>query len=178
LESTCKFAPDPQFESAVFEIACSNLKRPSNLDIFHSILNGLERFIIKNPEKPNTDALSILSIDLIKQENNLLAFGGLKSLNTSLYASNLEYIESTSKPDGVVQNEPEMIIKAIEDIELVFARIRAASPVEAKTFGLALTQIVNDLLPACEILTRLLKEFINSNQENIFVIAEIIHKVS
>lgn len=121
--------------------------------------------------------LSILSIDLIKHENNLLAFGGLKSLNTSLYAANFEHIEMTLKMDGAVQNEPEIIIKAIENIELVFARIRSAAPEEARVFGQALSQIVNDLLPACEILTRLLKEFINSNQENIFVIAEIIHKV-
>ena len=104
--------------------------------------------------------------------------GGLKLLISCLYIGSLEQLENTDKSNGIVQDEPEIIIQSTEKIEILFHRIRTATSDEAEIYGQVLGQIVKDLLPPNEILTKVIKELLIMNQSNTVIIAKIIHQVS
>jgi hypothetical protein len=60
----------------------------------------------------------------------------------------------------------------------LFSRIRISTPQAAKIFGTTLCQIIQDLLPPNEILTKIIKELLMPNQQHQEVIAKITYKVS
>ena len=113
----------------------------------------------------------------MKTENKLFAVGGLKLLVTCLYTGSLEQLENTEKSNGIVQDEPEIIMQSTEKIEILFTRIRTATMEEANVFGRVLGQILRDLLPPNEILTKVIKELLIMNQSNCVCIATIIYQV-
>lgn len=119
-----------------------------------------------------------LALDLLKLDNKLYSMGGLKLLISCLYIGSLEQLENTDKSNGIVQDEPEIIIQSTEKIEILFHRIRTATSDEAEIYGQVLGQIVKDLLPPNEILTKVIKELLIMNQSNTVIIAKIIHQVS
>lgn len=118
-----------------------------------------------------------LSLDLLKMDNKLYSMGGLKLLVTCLYIGSLEQLENTEKSNGIVQDEPEIIMHSTEKTEILFTRIRTATTEEAEIFGKVLGRILNDLLPPNEILTKVIKELLIMNQSNCICIATIIHQV-
>ena len=101
-----------------------------------------------------------LALDLLKMDNKLYSMGGLKLLISCLYIGSLEQLENTDKSNGIVQDEPEIIIQSTEKIEILFHRIRTATSDEAEIYGQVLGQIVKDLLPPNEILTKVIKELL------------------
>lgn len=114
----------------------------------------------------------------MKMENKNFSFGGLKLLVTCMYMGSLEQLENTEMSNGIVQDEPEIVMQSTEKIEILFNRIRIATVDEAEVYGRVLGQILKDLLPPNEILTKIIKELLILNQSNVFVIAKIIHQVS
>lgn len=113
----------------------------------------------------------------MKMENKLFSIGGLKLLVTCLYIGSLEQLENTEKSNGIVQDEPEILMQSTEKIEILFTRIRTATIDEAEVYGKVLGQILKDLLPPNEILTKVVKELLIMNQSNCVCIATIIHQV-
>lgn len=114
----------------------------------------------------------------MKMENKLFSIGGLKLLVTCLYIGSLEQLENTEKSNGIVQDEPEILMQSTEKIEILFTRIRTATIDEAEVYGEVLGQILKDLLPPNEILTKVIKELLIMNQSNCVCIAAIIHQVT
>lgn len=110
-------------------------------------------------------------------DNKLFSIGGLKVLVTCLYIGSLEQLETTEKSNGIVQDEPEILMQSTEKIEILFTRIRTATIDEAVIYGKVLGQILKDLLPPNEILTKVIKELLIMNQSNCVCIATIIHQV-
>lgn len=113
----------------------------------------------------------------MKIDNKLFSIGGLKLLVTCLYIGSLEQLENTEKSNGIVQDEPEVLMQSTEKIEILFSRIRTSTLEEAEVYGKVLGQILKDLLPPNEILTKVIKELLIMNQSNCVCIATIIHQV-
>lgn len=113
----------------------------------------------------------------MKMDNKLYSIGGLKLLVTCLYIGSLEQLENTEKSNGIVQDEPEILMQSTEKIEILFSRIRTSTIDEAEIYGRVLGQILKDLLPPNEILTKVIKELLIMNQSNCVCIATIIHQV-
>lgn len=123
------------------------------------------------------DKIEKLSLDLMKIENNYFSLGGLKLLVTCMYMGSLEQLENTEKSNGIVQDEPEIVMHSTEKIEILFSRIRVTTAGEAEVYGRVLEKILKDLLPPNEVLTKIIKELLILNQSNVIVIAKIIHQV-
>jgi huntingtin len=68
-------------------------------------------------------------------------------------------------------------MESTEKIDLLFSRIRTSTPEAAKIYGSALCQIIQDLLPPNEILTKIIKELLMPNQLHQPVMARITYKV-
>ncbi|CAO1418775.1 unnamed protein product [Diamesa serratosioi] len=178
IETTSKFIGDCDLLGDSVISANNTLKRTNDFDLYHLILNGLERLVIINPcQKMYREKVEKLALDLLKMDNKLYSMGGLKLLISCLYVGSLEQLENTDKSNGIVQDEPEIIIQSTEKIEILFHRIRTATSDEAEIYGQVLGQMVKDLLPPNEILTKVIKELLIMNQSNTVIIAKIIHQV-
>lgn len=198
IETTSRFVSDCDLLGDSVISAYNILKRTADLELFYLIINvslrsveddenrknnfvsqqGLERLVILNPDnKPYREKMEKLSLDLMKMDNKLFTIGGLKLLVTCLYIGSLDQLENTEKSNGIVQDEPEIIIQSTEKIEVLFTRIRSATFDEAEIYGKVLGQILKDLLPPNEVLTKIIKELLIMNQSNCVCIAAIIHQV-
>lgn len=128
------------------------------------------------PTRPLLEKIEKLALDLVKLDNEAFSLAALKLLLSCIYHSSAEQLENTERCNGIVQDEPEIIIQQIEKIEILFAKIRTTTPSGAKIFGDVLCQLLRDLLPPNEILTKVFKELM-LNQPNPDIIAAVTHQV-
>lgn len=195
IETTSKFLLDCYLLGDSIISANNILKRTNDIGLFYLILNvsvmilfgpltsnlsqqGLERLVILTPDnKMFREKIEKLSLDLMKMDNKLFSIGGLKLLVSCLYIGSLDQLDTTEKSNGIVQDEPEILMQSTEKIEILFTRIRTATGDEANIYGKVLGQILKDLLPPNEILTKVIKELLIMNQSNCVCIATIIHQV-
>lgn len=133
--------------------------------------------IIDHENRLYREKIEKLALDLMKVDNKNYSFGGLKLLITCMYMGSIEQLDNTEKSNGIVQDEPEIVMQSTEKIEILFNRIRGATADEAEVYGTVLAQILKDLLPPNEILTKIIKELLMPNQSNIIVISKIVHQV-
>ncbi|XP_052866006.1 huntingtin [Anopheles cruzii] len=177
IEHTSRFVADCSLLSNSIISANNILKRTANLEIYLCILNGLERLVIKGQVvRTLHEKIEKLAIELVKIDNEMFSLSALKLLVTCIYSSCNEQLESTERCNGIVQDEPDIIVQQIEKIEILFAKIRTTTPQGAKVFGNVLCQLIRDLLPPNEILTKVFKELM-LNQPNPDIIANVTHQL-
>ncbi|KAG5669568.1 hypothetical protein PVAND_017455 [Polypedilum vanderplanki] len=178
IENTLKFGDCNELLIDTIISANNILKRSNDIDLYFLIINGLERLIIVNEEnKLYREKVEKLALDLLKNENKNFSIGGLKLLVTCMYVGSLQQLENTEKSNGIVQDEPEIVMQSTEKIEILFNRIRNTTADEAEVYGRVLGRILKDLLPPNEILTKIIKELLILNQSNTTIISKIIHQV-
>lgn len=137
----------------------------------------MERLVLTNTAgRQLLEKIEKLALDLVKLDNEMFSLSALKLLLTCIYHSSTEQLENTERSNGIVQDEPEIIIQQIEKIEILFAKIRTTTPQGAKIFGDVLCQLIRDLLPPNEILTKVFKELM-LNQPNPDIIATVTYQV-
>uniref|UniRef100_A0A182W2X9 Huntingtin n=1 Tax=Anopheles minimus TaxID=112268 RepID=A0A182W2X9_9DIPT len=177
IEHTSRFVPDCNLLTNSIISANNILKRTTNLEIYLCILNGLERLIITDRvSRALHEKIEKLAIDLVKIDNEMFSLSALKLLVTCIYRSCNEQLESTERCNGIVQDEPDIIVQQIDKIEILFAKIRTTTPQGAKVFGDVLCQLIRDLLPPNEILTKVFKELM-LNQPNPDIIASVTYQL-
>lgn len=88
----------------------------------------------------------------------------------------MDQLEKTQKCNGVVQDDPETILRLMEKVDVLFAKIKVSAPETAHVYGQVLSLIVRDLIPAKDVLTKVIKEMLIS-QPHIEVVAQILHQV-
>lgn len=87
-------------------------------------------------------------------------------------------MENTEHSNGIVQDEPEVIVQSTEKIDVLFLKIKSSTPEAASIIGDVLCQITRDLLPPNEILTKVIKELLSLTQPHGAVVAKIVFQVS
>ncbi|XP_031632927.1 huntingtin [Contarinia nasturtii] len=184
IETTSKFIPDcdmmaNQTALGLIIMSANNvLKRTTSLTLFLCIIHGLERVIIS---KIATDyyhqKIERLALDLVKLENEQFSLSALKLLMTCMYIGSNEQLENTERCNGIVQDEPEVIMQTTEKIEIFYQRIKLATSPGAHIYGYALCQLTHDLVPPKELLTKVIKEFLTVSQPHCEVIATLVFQV-
>lgn len=96
----------------------------------------------------------------------------------AVFVGSSEQLTNTELSNGIVQDEPEVIIQCTEKIDVLFQRIRIATPRAAAYYGNVLGQIIQDLIPPNEVLTKVIKELLTLAQPYNEVIAKIVFQVS
>lgn len=178
IETSSKFVVECDLLANTIISANNLAKRTTNHELYYLIIQGVERILISDlKNKTLREKVEKISMDLIKIDNHVYSFGALKLLTTCMYTDSLEQLENTEKSNGIVQDEPEVIIHQFEKIETIFLRIRTATGEEAEIYGKVLAEMIRNLIPPNEILTKVIKEFLIQNQANTIVIAKIIHQV-
>lgn len=65
----------------------------------------------------------------------------------------------------------------MEKIDVLFNKIKMSGPAVAQIYGLVLANLIRDLIPAKDVLTKVIKEMIITTQPHIDVMAQILHQV-
>ena len=87
-------------------------------------------------------------------------------------------MENTELSNGIVQDDPEIIAQQTDKVDILLQCIKSATREAAWIYGQVLCQMIRDLVPPKEILTKVIKEFLAINQPHSDVIAMIVFQVS
>lgn len=88
-----------------------------------------------------------------------------------------EQLENTELSNGIVQDEPEVILRSTEKIDILFNRIKVSTTEAAHIYGSILCQLTCDLVPPKELLTKVIKELLTISQPHCEVIAKVLFQV-
>lgn len=86
-------------------------------------------------------------------------------------------LENTELSNGIVQDEPEVILHSTEKIDILFNRIKVSTTEAAHIYGSVLCQLTCDLVPPKELLTKVIKELLTISQPHCEVIAKVLFQV-
>lgn len=87
-------------------------------------------------------------------------------------------MENTERSNGIVQDEPEIIVQCTEKVDVLFNRIKLSTREAAQIYGNILCQLTHDLVPPKEVLTKVIKELLTLSQPHCEVIARILFQVT
>ncbi|XP_064551246.1 uncharacterized protein htt [Drosophila montana] len=118
-----------------------------------------------------------LALELLKMENEKFSIPALKLLLSCMYVGSSTQLENTELSNGIVQDDPEIIALQSDKVDILLHCIKSSSRDAAWIYGQVLCQIIRDLVPPNEILTKVIKEFLAINQPHGDVIATIVYQV-
>ncbi|XP_061397578.1 uncharacterized protein LOC133333280 [Musca vetustissima] len=175
------------------------LKKTSNEQIYLCVLHGLERMIVQDNKVSNVTsgssnssnsssgvdnqnqmlrpAIEKLALELAKLENEKFSIPALKLLLSCIYVGSSKQLENTELSNGIVQDDPEIIAQQTDKVDILLQCIKTANEEAAWIYGQVLCQMIRDLVPPKEILTKVIKEFLAINQPHSDVIAMIVFQV-
>ncbi|KNC31562.1 hypothetical protein FF38_12739 [Lucilia cuprina] len=176
------------------------LKNSSNEQVYLCCLHGLERMIVLD-NKVNSNSstgssgvttishgadnqnqilrpcIEKLALELAKLENEKFSIPALKLLLSCIYVGSAKQLENTELSNGIVQDDPEIIAQQTDKVDILLQCIKTATEDAAWIYGQVLCQMIRDLVPPKEILTKVIKEFLAINQPHSDVIAMIVFQV-
>ncbi|XP_001955065.3 uncharacterized protein LOC6501358 isoform X1 [Drosophila ananassae] len=118
-----------------------------------------------------------LALELLKMENEKFSIPALKLLLSCMYVGSSTQLENTELSNGIVQDDPEIIAQQNDKVDILLHCIKSSTRDAAWIYGQVLCQIIRDLVPPNEILTKVIKEFLAINQPHGDVIAMIVYQV-
>ncbi|KAH8381559.1 hypothetical protein KR093_008204, partial [Drosophila rubida] len=118
-----------------------------------------------------------LALELLKMENEKFSIPALKLLLSCMYVGSAAQLENTELSNGIVQDDPEIIALQNDKVDILLHCIKSSTRDAAWIYGQVLCQIIRDLVPPNEILTKVIKEFLAINQPHGDVIATIVYQV-
>ncbi|XP_054734101.1 uncharacterized protein LOC129241666 [Anastrepha obliqua] len=198
IEWTSKFVPQCHLLSNTVIAAGNFLRKTSNEDVYLCVLHGLERIVvISNTGNGGTNSgnnpagilglgivtpllrnkIEKLALELIKLENERFSIPALQLLLSCMYVGSAKQLENTELSNGIVQDEPEIIAQQTDKVDILLHCIKSSTRDAAWIYGQVLCQIIRDLVPPNEILTKVIKEFLAINQPHCDVIAMIVYQV-
>lgn len=110
-----------------------------------------------------------------KNPNPNIALPGLQLLVSYMYIDCWEYLESTQK---TLQSNPDHLVQTIEKISAIFDRIRKGHVYEVEIICTVLPYILNDFFTPSDILTKVIGEFLSTQQPHPKLLSKVVFQVS
>ncbi|KAH8247796.1 hypothetical protein KR038_010072 [Drosophila bunnanda] len=207
IEWTSKFVPQCHLLSNAVIAASNLLKTTADEELYLCVLHGLERMVVNSgvpsrggqPTGREASAgvggagaeagvgvvvtpqmrhkIEKLALELLKMENEKFSIPALKLLLSCMYVGSAAQLENTELSNGIVQDDPEIIAQQNDKVDILLHCIKSSTRDAAWIYGQVLCQIIRDLVPPNEILTKVIKEFVAINQPHGDVIAMIVYQV-
>ncbi|XP_017479136.1 PREDICTED: huntingtin-like, partial [Rhagoletis zephyria] len=197
IEWTSKFVPQCHLLSNTVIAAGNFLRKTSNEDVYLCVLHGLERIVVISNVSHSSGGPAVntatgisgivtpvlrnkiekLALELVKLENERFSIPALQLLLSCMYVGSAKQLENTELSNGIVQDEPEIIAQQTDKVDILLHCIKSSTRDAAWIYGQVLCQIIRDLVPPNEILTKVIKEFLAINQPHCDVIAMIVYQV-
>lgn len=97
--------------------------------------------------------------------------------NFNFIAGSVDQLLNTERSNGIVQDEPEVIVECMEKIDVLFNRIKTSTFDGAEVYGQVLCHLIRDLVPPKELMTKAMKELLTISQPHCSVIAKVMFQV-
>ena len=168
---------DPTLPSTALQLALSTAATPGTSPrVLKQVLHGVERLILVQQLPSNTvEVVMKFVMDLVLNSSSAISLMALPLFITALYASlrsgAIEY-----SPESLV-SDPEMLLQFLEKLTVFFDRIRVGYPHEAKVIAGVLGSCLLDVLPASQILNKVITEYISSHQPHPHLLASTLFQV-
>ncbi|XP_013101721.2 uncharacterized protein LOC106083330 [Stomoxys calcitrans] len=200
MEWTSKLDPQCNVAYHTKMTATKLLRKSTNEQIYLCVLHGLERMIVLDNKVSSIGSTFVagsggggggadsqnqmlrpsiekLALELAKLENEKFSIPALKLLLSCIYVGSSKQLENTELCNGIVQDDPEIIAQQTDKVDILLQCIKTANEEAAWIYGQVLCQMIRDLVPPKEILTKVIKEFLAINQPHSDVIAMIVFQV-
>ncbi|KAK3887735.1 hypothetical protein Pcinc_008172 [Petrolisthes cinctipes] len=172
--------PDPTLPSTALHMALSTAATSSTTPrLLHQVLRGVERLVLVQQLSSNTvEVISKLVMDLVLNGSPSTSLASLPLFITALYA-NVRIFSSLSHGSAQdnVASDPETLLLVMEKLSIFFDRIRVGYPHEAGVIAGLLGPCLLDVLPASQILNKVITEYISSHQPHPHLLASTLFQV-
>lgn len=172
--------PDPTLPSTALHMALSTAASLSTTPrLLHQVLRGVERLVLVQQLSTSTvEVIFKLVMDLVLNGTPSTSIAALPLFITALYAN---VRNTTALEPGISQDssasDPETLLLVMEKLSIFFDRIRVGYPHEAGVVAGLLGPCLLDILPASQILNKVITEYISSHQPHPHLLASTLFQV-
>ena len=146
--------------------------------LLNQVLKGIERLILVQQLPSNTvEVVMKFVMDSVINASSSFSSMVLPLYITALYSS---MRQDALAPEFLPQNlvsDPEMLLQFMEKLTVLFDRIRIGYPHEAGIIAGLLGTCLLDILPASQILNKVITEYISSHQPHPHLLASTLFQV-
>ncbi|RXG51472.1 Huntingtin [Armadillidium vulgare] len=175
---------DPALPSTALQMALTAAASPSTSPrILHQVLRGVERLILVQESTPGTvEVVLKLAMDLVLNSAPAVSLAALPLFLTALHCSTksqsaqLRLSDEFSRPEDLA-SDPELLLQFMEKLSVLFDRIRVCLPFEAGVLAGLLGTCLLDILPASQLLNKVITEYISSHQPHPHLLAATLFQV-
>nr|CAD7591328.1 unnamed protein product [Timema genevievae] len=147
---------------------------PSRLRL--ALLQGLERLVVSRSVGGKVrEQVTKVAVEQLHQPNPRVFLPALQLLLSCMYTGKCESVESSAE-EGKETN-PELLIQAMEKTSALFDRIKKGYPFEVELVCGVLPNLLTDFFPPSEILTRVIGEFLSTQQPHPRLMAAVVFQV-
>nr|CAD7431249.1 unnamed protein product [Timema monikensis] len=147
---------------------------PSRLRL--ALLQGLERLVVSRSVGGKVrEQVTKVAVEQLHQPNPRVFLPALQLLLSCMYTGKCESVESSGE-EGKETN-PELLIQAMEKTSALFDRIKKGYPFEVELVCGVLPNLLTDFFPPSEILTRVIGEFLSTQQPHPRLMAAVVFQV-
>ncbi|XP_063237175.1 huntingtin isoform X2 [Bacillus rossius redtenbacheri] len=143
------------------------------------LLQGLERLVVsKSVGGKVREQVTKLAVEQLRHSNPRVFLPALQLLLSCMYTGKSERKESSQ--DGESKREdtdPELLIEAMEKTSVLFDRIKKGYPFEVELICGVLPNLLTDFFPPSEILTKVIGEFLSTQQPHPRLLAGVVFQV-
>ncbi|KAG7155913.1 Huntingtin-like [Homarus americanus] len=167
--------PDPTLPSTALHMALSTAATSSTTPrLLHQVLKGVERLVLVQQLSSNTvEVIFKLVMDLVLNGSPSTSLAALPLFITALYAN----VRNTALAQDDTASDPETLLLVMEKLSIFFDRIRVGYPHEAGVIAGLLGPCLLDVLPASQILNKVITEYISSHQPHPHLLASTLFQV-
>ncbi|XP_050315238.1 huntingtin-like [Anthonomus grandis grandis] len=178
LENVDEHHVESNFVANTLQLALHKVQKTSMSCIDKCILKGLERLLLIRPmytlEKIGK-SLQKLALEKMRDENPSISILGFQLLVTYMYVDCWEHLE---KPEvDSEQTSPDHLVQTIEKISAIFDRIKKSYINEAEVLCSVLPLILKDFFSPSDILTKVIGEFLSSQQPHPKLMSGVVFQV-
>ena len=176
---------DKTWVTTVLQLAISTAGQASTpRGLYLLLLSGFERLIVSfktqgllrnNKTGSNLrfiDQINKLCTDLLTESNPSLVLPSIQLFIVCMYSDVIG-----DEEEERIQDHPERLMRAMEQMSILFDCVRRSGPNEAKLLCKILPQVIVDFFPAADVINRVINEFISPGQPHQTLLAGVMFQV-
>ncbi|XP_063706272.1 uncharacterized protein LOC134835328 [Culicoides brevitarsis] len=156
----------------------TNMKNEARVELICCVLQSFENLIVRQiiEEKTLPKLLDVL-LTLSKEDNYVISLTALQTLVTIAYSRSSESLKQTEEANGVVQTDIQSNGLVLEIIHQLLFILRVCPAKDVEVIGVSLYHLVTDLSRPNDILSLIIKEFLDIYNPYPFLIAKVVFGV-
>lgn len=175
---------DPVLSSTALQMALTTAASSSTSPrILHQVLRGVERLILMQEcSSGSVEVVLKLAMDLVLHSAPSVSLAALPLFLTALHCSarahgaHLCPTQGLARPEDLA-TDPELLLQFMEKLSVLFDRIRVCLPFEAGVLAGLLGTCLLEVLPASQLLNKVITEYISSHQPHPHLLAATLFQV-